>query len=65
MRDVMPGFTLVEYLFIIGAVLVLPSRFVVVLIAAVVLYQLARLSLALVYRKWFAPFAGDTHESDC
>lgn len=60
----LPGFTLVEYLAIFAAILLLPGRFVPILIAAVVLFQLGGLGLNLLYRKWFTPLAGDSHASD-
>jgi hypothetical protein len=63
----MPRPTLVEYLFFLGAALVLPAHvFVILVVAAVLAWVVLRLgmvALALVYRRWFEPLSGDTHES--
>jgi hypothetical protein len=68
LRALIPDFTLVEYLFVIGAILVFPVHAVVILVvvavAAKVLLQLAISALPPVYRRWFESHSENTHESD-
>jgi hypothetical protein len=68
MRAMWPGFTVVEYLFALGVVVLLPFQtFVIALAAAILLWMICELGtagLTLLYRKRFEPHSGDTHESD-